>query len=468
MNYKTPSQPLDSGGFVQSILYDVNYGVDHSGGSKPESFAPNPRDLAACDFPAIAAAWRDGHLGSVQQLLACLSRVTFWQDFPFDVSFVESGLAGLFLAQLVSGTLPRLSGLVLRVVVNVSSYRTNYHYIRALHGLGLLGAFREFIGGAGALECESVTNLTDTLSNIALFAASLRDEVIEAFNFARLCELADGGLIARKSLIRFFTCLLRFSIPEDRSALFVEPLAFLYARLSEWMLLVPFLRLLFYAFRYKLVRKHFRTREHLAYFGDLLNANRDDIVYYALGINALFIDDEFEAVTAALPRIVALLGSACLKVVHGAASIVRFVIETESSVLPPSAHPVMAQRLARSLAEAPFELKRDIGGCLASLLGICDMAAVCEVERRLPAVLRDLLEIEDEELLVMTIDRLTSWVSAIGNRAPFVQQFIENGGLDVLSDYRDCGNPQIETRASLLFTSLTQEETVCLTGDVSS
>jgi hypothetical protein len=109
------------------------------------------------------------------------------------------------------------------------------------------------------------------------------------------------------------------------------------------------------------------------------------------------------------------------------------------------------------LAKASFEAKRDMGHCLVSLLGICDMAAVCKVEGHLPAVLRDLLEAEDEQLLVATIGLLTSWVRTIGNRAPFIQKFIENGGLDVLSDCRDCGDPQIETGASFLFALLTQE-----------
>jgi hypothetical protein len=66
-------------------------------------------------------------------------------------------------------------------------------------------------------------------------------------------------------------------------------------------------------------------------------------------------------------------------------------------------------------------------------------------------ILRDLLEVQDDKVLFRTLDLLNSWVRIIGNKDPLMQAFVEQGGLDAMSDCQESGNVQIQEAAQFLF-----------------
>jgi hypothetical protein len=163
----------------------------------------------------------------------------------------------------------------------------------------------------------------------------------------------------------------------------------------------------------------------------MVRARNDKILILALALCCLFLDSDFEVVTAHLPRICELFGSDNIQVVHGAAVMVKKVISLESSLIFSDLHLNLARNLMVKCPSAPFEIKENLALTLLALISIGSNEFVSElVDHGLAELFRDFIEMEVSTITM----RVLQFVNLVGHSEDELDV-----GERLLSGLADCG-----------------------------
>jgi hypothetical protein len=117
MSYKCFPTEVHSSAFLQSVIFDVKNSVSSSRGVNQHALTMNPRFSSATDFPSLVQTWQTDPR-SLKRRLATFAQACSYRAFPFNETFVTSGLCSLLVSHLCC---PEYQNLVMRAVLNLSS-----------------------------------------------------------------------------------------------------------------------------------------------------------------------------------------------------------------------------------------------------------------------------------------------------------------------------------------------------------